>query len=821
MAVFGNAVLTEVGKNLVYNVIADEGSIEFTRVVVGKGEYSASEKTPENLKTKTSLKAVEQSYTINFERRESGYYIRLGTLITNYDPDTRDPITSEDFYLNEMGIMAKAVGSNTEILYGITVCATERGDFVPVFNGNNPIEIMQDFSVFVSTDVNVSLEYPETAYARADDVEDQIADTVEYIDDRIEAVEGDIATVESSLVASHAYDVGEYLIYDDALYIVTADIASGDSLVIDTNIEATNVGEEICDLKKSVSDGKTLVAGAITDNGVTTAADATFQTMADNIGDILEANPGSISSSVNVGVGYTQDVSISAPITINTAGYHSTDTGTRTEGSKSLLLENKGDNVELLSPTSGTPATAGRIAKTPGTISSSVSVAQDSTNSYFMNISAPMTVGTAGQHSSSVGTRTAGTKQIGLVNNGDKVNAVTNDSSMTVCASVDKTAGTITSSVNTSAGTSSTVSISAPMTINTDGHHSSNVGTRTAGSKSLTLANNGANVELKDGTTVIGKVAKTTGSVTSSASFNSGTSTTVTAKSTMTLTAGHISSKGTEGTATAYLRRSGNDVYLSSSSSGGTNYGKYSIPTQTKTGSPTTSDVTVSPDSGYLLSSVTAKAPHQLRDYFYAGTLFSGSHAYYDDAGTQKTTGTHVYMTYGTAGYTGANNYIGRPVSDFGTATAAQILSGKTATCSGGFKASGTLLSNAGSSREKIATGTNLWFDKTTEPTLSLSSSIASANVLVIIITHGSIYNNHQNPPYQRYENPAVVILYRGDIANNRYQSMINGTSSYVKVRAKSNTVLGIIGDTGFVTETTSSGYNSTGPFKVEVYAMP
>ena len=52
MAVFGNAVLTEVGKNLVYNVIADEGSIEFTRVVVGKGEYSASEKTPENLKTK-------------------------------------------------------------------------------------------------------------------------------------------------------------------------------------------------------------------------------------------------------------------------------------------------------------------------------------------------------------------------------------------------------------------------------------------------------------------------------------------------------------------------------------------------------------------------------------------------------------------------------------------------------------------------------------------------------------------------------------------------------------------------------------------------
>ena len=43
------------------------------------------------------------------------------------------------------------------------------------------------------------------------------------------------------------------------------------------------VQAEIADLKKSVSDGKTLVAGAITEKGVETAADATFATMADNI----------------------------------------------------------------------------------------------------------------------------------------------------------------------------------------------------------------------------------------------------------------------------------------------------------------------------------------------------------------------------------------------------------------------------------------------------------------------------------------------------------------------------------------------------------
>lgn len=44
-----------------------------------------------------------------------------------------------------------------------------------------------------------------------------------------------------------------------------------------------DIRKEITDLKKSVSDGKTLVAGAITDKGVETAADATFAVMADNI----------------------------------------------------------------------------------------------------------------------------------------------------------------------------------------------------------------------------------------------------------------------------------------------------------------------------------------------------------------------------------------------------------------------------------------------------------------------------------------------------------------------------------------------------------
>lgn len=53
-----------------------------------------------------------------------------------------------------------------------------------------------------------------------------------------------------------------------------------------TGMSANDVQAAVTELFTSVSDGKSAVAAAITDMGVTTAADATFQQMADNIGQI-------------------------------------------------------------------------------------------------------------------------------------------------------------------------------------------------------------------------------------------------------------------------------------------------------------------------------------------------------------------------------------------------------------------------------------------------------------------------------------------------------------------------------------------------------
>lgn len=63
------------------------------------------------------------------------------------------------------------------------------------------------------------------------------------------------------------------------------------------------INQEIEDTKKSVSDGKSLVASAITEKGVETATDATFQTMHDNILSIKSGGSTGGSGSVITRVG--------------------------------------------------------------------------------------------------------------------------------------------------------------------------------------------------------------------------------------------------------------------------------------------------------------------------------------------------------------------------------------------------------------------------------------------------------------------------------------------------------------------------------------
>lgn len=54
-----------------------------------------------------------------------------------------------------------------------------------------------------------------------------------------------VASVEWTNTASKAYDVGDYMVWRNKLYIVRAAISSGGAITVNTNVEATDIGSEV------------------------------------------------------------------------------------------------------------------------------------------------------------------------------------------------------------------------------------------------------------------------------------------------------------------------------------------------------------------------------------------------------------------------------------------------------------------------------------------------------------------------------------------------------------------------------------------------
>ena len=108
----------------------------------------------------------------------------------------------------------------------------------------------------------------------------------------------DGSTVEDKINSIEAPDLSAYATtaYVDGQVDVLESSISGLSQTVTTQGENISALEtEVDDLKNSVSDGKTLVANAITAKGVTTATTASFQIMANNIASI-NTLPNSLSS---------------------------------------------------------------------------------------------------------------------------------------------------------------------------------------------------------------------------------------------------------------------------------------------------------------------------------------------------------------------------------------------------------------------------------------------------------------------------------------------------------------------------------------------
>lgn len=173
---------------------------------------------------------------------------------------------------------------------------------------NIPVELVQndkdttiiDFELskidYIAADVDLSQLNVAINYANVDkDTGESVTDI--YIVDKT-TVEGDSLKF-SWIVGSNASVYAGKCIFQLVLTLVDADgvitqqwDSTKQSIEVHASLENVNVTQPksfvdfVTQVKKSVSDGKSKVASAITDKGVSTEATDTFDTMAENIGKI-------------------------------------------------------------------------------------------------------------------------------------------------------------------------------------------------------------------------------------------------------------------------------------------------------------------------------------------------------------------------------------------------------------------------------------------------------------------------------------------------------------------------------------------------------
>lgn len=156
---FNNAVMTNGGARLLTRAQAGEIKIEFTRIAIGSGSYTAAEKALAALQARTELKERKNSYTLSDIDVYSEHSVKVTALITNQDPVTKETLVNQGYYINEMGLYAKPAGESdsAEVLYSVTVTAGENGDFMPPYNGYNAAQIIQDYYVTVNNSAQITI----------------------------------------------------------------------------------------------------------------------------------------------------------------------------------------------------------------------------------------------------------------------------------------------------------------------------------------------------------------------------------------------------------------------------------------------------------------------------------------------------------------------------------------------------------------------------------------------------------------------------------------------------------------------------------------
>ena len=178
MAVFEGAVLTTKGNELLIDAVAGN-EITFTKMSVGSGVYTDEERERYALEKMESLKDVRQEFTFSACRKASEQCYMLTAVISNRE------LTSS-YKITEIGIYGKKSGDEEDFLCSISVTKSmEESDTLPVYNGLQECQIVQDYYITISPDAEVTIVTKgasvliEDFLAKIEELKKEFADKIE------------------------------------------------------------------------------------------------------------------------------------------------------------------------------------------------------------------------------------------------------------------------------------------------------------------------------------------------------------------------------------------------------------------------------------------------------------------------------------------------------------------------------------------------------------------------------------------------------------------------------------------------------------------
>lgn len=185
MAEFNKLTITNKGQALMAKLIAGKTTVEFTKVSSSTNVYTEAQ-----ILTLTSLANIKQTVKISKITRTNNVAVQIEAAMENSN------LTS-GYNMNSIGLYAKDPDEG-EILYAVaSVATTDKGAYMPPFNGLSVSGAFLKLTTTVSNSNNVSLTVDQAATATVGDITDlqkQISDLqafIGYVDDHIFGVEVD------------------------------------------------------------------------------------------------------------------------------------------------------------------------------------------------------------------------------------------------------------------------------------------------------------------------------------------------------------------------------------------------------------------------------------------------------------------------------------------------------------------------------------------------------------------------------------------------------------------------------------------------------